>query len=741
MTIMVDAGYLNSTGEIKGGAAEMFFKHRDEIILEKVSAGGSESEAYDFLPREDFIRSRLEFPTFHRNWVDGILTSCLKILDFVGSVRDDYATPVLPSPAPPGPVHDPMFTFEHISKNPAVLAKKPNLDIAAISIFFSTPGLLGEAAHATALGLIYPPPPPPDVIEGPKTTAFMAGIKTITAGAQYVKRNPKDFIPLVPSDEFPNLDYGEGELSLQSKQELLFTAVVDALEDLVNQIKATPNVLLFPISTGVNPAPPKPPTGQQQPGPGLVPIFMATELILKTRLPNPKAAADDAITNIVNFEALKRWLIKPLYLTAIGIFFGSHAEGFTGLMGGVTPDAVTEFNSGLTDPKPENLSIEEKAEKDAIEEIGQDKNDAERNNVPKNRPQFIPQRYRVGTGFKNEFYQKLKELGSKFTSPGIVNNNADDAHRGLMFLLVFNHETGVDPGVSNIGKDNNGKWNSASGPSSSLSDAMIWGASIGNLSGVFSTYTKKEFAASPVWDPNGTLPERGMDVMQQLEHYQEFLARNMATMGGKLPKGQNELLISGGKTTLTGKLYYGPDPHVANHLKESLNKYITANIGGKQREFCPPLQHYPLSMPGAATAAQRPEGFKADYRPPFYYIQNPYDLYAFHIGIQVSGDTLVNSNVAKDAIEKHVTLYTISQRAASLVQIGEHLPRYMQANNMQSIDWDQVGVVGLKKYVDDQGKWIHAKNVFPDPIEWSSQNADEIKRMRDLVLARATVNA
>jgi hypothetical protein len=730
---------LNSVKEIRGGAAEMFFKHRDEIILEKVNAGGPESEAYDFLPREDFIRSRLEFPTFHRNWVDGILTSCLKILDFAGSVRDDYATPILPSPAPPGPVHDPMLTFEHVSKNPAVLAKKPNLDIAAISIFFSTPGLLGEAAHATALGLIYPPPPPPDVVEGPKTTAFMAQIKTITAGAQYEKRNPKDFIPLIPSDEFPNLNYGDGELSLQSKQELLFTAVIDALEDLINQIKATPSALLFPISTGVNPALPKLPTGQQQPGPGLLPIFTATELILKKRLPNPEAAADDAITNIVNFEALKRWLIKPLYLTAIGIFFGSHAEGFTGLMGGVTPDAVAEFNSGFTDPKPENLDIEEKAEKDVIEEIGQDKNDSERNNVPQKRPQFIPTKYKdLGTGFKNEFYQKLKELGSKFTSPGIVNNNADDAHRGLIFLLVFNHETGVDPGVSNIGKDKNGKWSLASGPTNSLSDAMIWGASIGNVAGVFSTYTAKEFAASPVWNPGGSPAERGMDVMQQLEHYQEFLARNMATMGGPLPS-PIELKISGGKVTVTNGAYGGPDPHVTNHLQESLNKYIVNNIGTKKLEFCPPLAWYPPSMPGNTGASKRVQPFK-EYSPPFYYIQNPYDLYAFHVGIHVSGDALVNSAVDKEAAAKHVTLYTISQRAASLVQIGEHLPRYMQANNMQSIDWDQVGVVGLKRYVDNQGKWIHTTTAFPDPVPWSNENNDEIKRMRDLILARATLN-
>ena len=362
MTIMVDAGYLNPAGEIRGGAAELFFKHRDEIILEKVNAKDVESEAYDSLPREDFIRSRLEFPTFHLNWIDGILTSCLKILDFAGSVRDDYATPVLVGPPPiAGPIHDPMFVFEHVSKTAAAAGViKPALAIADIIKYFAIPASPGLPwPGAVDLGI---KDPAPDVaVNGPeniKTVAFKAALATITSAPKYEKRNPKDFIPLVPSDEFPNLDYGGSELSLQSKQELLFTAVVDALEDLINQIKATPSVLLFPISTGVNPAPSKPPTGQQQPGPGLAPIFTADKLILDTRLPDPSAAANDAITNIVNFEALKRWLIKPLYLTAIGIFFGSHAEGFTGLMGLEAPDAVAEFNKGFGDPKPSKLDTE-----------------------------------------------------------------------------------------------------------------------------------------------------------------------------------------------------------------------------------------------------------------------------------------------------------------------------------------------------------------------------------------------
>ena len=365
---MVDAGYLNSAKEIRGGAAEMFFKHRDEIILEKVNAGGPESEAYDFLPREDFIRDKSEFPTFHRNWIDGILTSCLKILNFAGSVYADYAAPVVPPtpPVPPGPIHDPMFVFAHAGagKPPAMVTEPPQ-GIDAIIKYFALPAAPGSPwPGAVDLGI--KDPAPDAAVSGPesiKTIAFNAALATITdPSTQYKKGNPKEFIPLVPSDEFPNIDYPTGdqkELSLQSKQELLFVAVIDALDDLINKIKATPNTFLFPISTGVNPAPPKPQTGQQQPGPGLVPIFTAAKLALDKFLPDPKAAADDAITNIANFEALKRLLIKPLYLTAIGVLFGSHPKGFTGLMGFEAPDAVKTFNEKNLDTKPEKLNLEE----------------------------------------------------------------------------------------------------------------------------------------------------------------------------------------------------------------------------------------------------------------------------------------------------------------------------------------------------------------------------------------------
>ena len=750
---MVDAGYLNPTGEIRGGAAELFFKHRDEIILEKVNAKDAESEAYDSLPREDFIRSRLEFPTFHLNWIDGILTSCLKILDFAGSVSADFKPPQEQTGQLTGPIHDPMFAFEHVLKAaPQALAQKPNLDIAKITAYFGTPGLPGETALAKDLGLIYPPPP--DVIEGPKTTAFMAGMKTIAVAPKYEKRNPKDFIPLVPSSEFPNIDYPTGdqkELSLQSKQELLFTAVVDALDKLISDILATSVVLLFPISTlGVKPAPPKDPIGQQLPGPGLIAIFKAAELALDKFLPDPKAAANDALTNIVNFEALKRLLIKPLYLTAIGVLFGSHAEGFTGLMGLEAPDAVAEFNKGFGDPKPSKLDTETTADVFAASD-GIPPDDPSRNNVPEHRPkQYIPDRYKdKGKGFKNEFYQKLKELGSKFASPGIVNNNADDAHRGLIWLLVFNNETGVDPGVSNIGLDKQGIWRSANGPAPSLSDAMIWGASRGNVGGILNSFTADEFAATPVWDPAGSSAEQGMDVMQQLEHYQEFLARNMAILGGKLQVGASKATaISGGKMTATGHIYGGPDPHVTNHLKESLNKYISGNIGTQKKlDNCPPKEWYPMTMPGSLKAFSRAPQFK-EYGAPFYYIQNPYDLYAFHIGIQISGDSLAFSVIDENAAGRLVEgvfrpakpLYTIASRAITLVQDKEHIPRYMEANGMSSIDWDKVGVVGLKRYVDDRGNWTSSSPVFPDPVPWSNENKDELDRMRDLVKSRAEGN-
>ena len=146
-------------------------------------------------------------------------------------------------------------------------------------------------------------------------------------------------------------------------------------------------------------------------------------------------------------------------------------------------------------------------------------------------------------------------------------------------------------------------------------------------------------------------------------------------------------------------------------------------------------------MPNATGASKRPQQFK-EYAAPFYYIQNPYDLYAFHIGIHISGDSLVYSAVGADAAEKHVMLYTIAARAITLAQeqTKEHIPRYMEANGMSSIDWDKVGVVGLKRYVDDQGNWTSSSPVFPDPVPWSNENKDEINRMRDLVKSRAEGN-
>lgn len=361
---MVDAGYLNPAGEIKGGAAELFFKHRDEIILEKVNAKDSESEAYDSLPREDFIRSRLEFPTFHLNWIDGILTSCLKILDFAGSVSAEFKPPQEPTGQLTGPIHDPMFVFAHVDAIQKMVVTKPTLGITDIIKYFAIPAPPGQPWPG-AMDLGIKDPAPDAAVSGPesiKTAAFKAGMATITAAPQYKKRNPKDFIPLVPSDEFPNIDYPTGdqkELSLQSKQELLFTAVIDALDKLISDILAKPMDLLVIISNaGISPSPPKPSEGQQLPGPGLIAIFKAAELVLDKFLPDPKAAANDALTNIVNFEALKRLLIKPLYLTAIGVLFGSHPEGFTGLMGVVAPDAVKTFNEKNLDTKPEKLDLE-----------------------------------------------------------------------------------------------------------------------------------------------------------------------------------------------------------------------------------------------------------------------------------------------------------------------------------------------------------------------------------------------
>jgi hypothetical protein len=416
-------------------------------------------------------------------------------------------------------------------------------------------------------------------------------------------------------------------------------------------------------------------------------------------------------------------------------------------MGNITPDAVLEFNKGFSDPKPEKLDIEEKAEIAAAESTAAqiviaDPNESERNNVPIKRYLRTPKQYRdKGRGFKNEFYLKLREIGSMFVSSSPVNNNADDNHKGLMFMFVLNHESGLDPGAANTVKD--GKYISATELGGTKSDSMIWQCSSGTKNTYISSIDDDLFNKAPVWDPDSNNPlEKGMDVMQQLEYYIEFLARNCAVIGSNLPNPKrstdNNLVYEpgGGKTGPKG-FYGGPDPHVLKSLGGSLNKYLLGSVNpnaGKKVKNDNISILIPSSIGG--TASERRGNYK-EYKPPYYYLQTPYDIYAFHMGLPQSGEYLINIPNTDDADQKHIVSYSIASRSSTLFQDNEHIPRYMAACGMSSIDWDQVAVLGIKKYVNERGEWTHTANALPRPLKgWNGANTDEFKKMRSLVEER-----
>lgn len=729
---MVHAGYLNDSSNIRAGAVELFFRHRDEVIAEQAKL----NEDYNYIPQGQEIRNVDEYSAFHRNWIEGILTSCLKILNHVPAVSSDYKTPftIPTSPSPvPGPVVDPYFILEPaIATPPIAPTPPPPLDVATLATYLAAP--IGDPSPAggmtkltTLFGLPPPIPPPPDPATAARVNAFTALLATLPSLAKYEKRNTDDYIPDVPSEEFPSLSYGDTELSLKSKQELLFQAIVDSFDDLVQMVLSNPTGMLVPIGIlGISPAQEKPLVGQALPAPGLLPIFMMTKQILDNRFPKP--AEDNAITNIVNYEALKRTLVKPLYLATIGVVFGSHPEGFVSKMKDIAPDSIAEFAS-LADPKPDVVNIEQQAE-DQINQLTaiDDGEDANRNNVPINRPRSsVLQKYwDKGTGFKNEVYLRFREIASRFFSSGEANNDADDNHKGIALMCVLYHESGLDPGASAAPSAKKGKYDKGNPHEwNKVSDALIWQINSVNPGNFLTSLTLKKFKQAPVADPSGDVLEQGMNVMEQLEYYEEFLARHCAVMGSKFV-GVSQDEISGGRRGVSVGLYNGPDPVAENNLRGVLRHYLDLRNGeGTSENPKDKYQDMKKFLPGEFGGQANENGRFKGYKEPRYYIQTPYDLYGFHQGF-LSGEVLFNSRPKADS-SNHVISYTMSARTFDMVNTGEHIPRYMKAVGMTSIDWSKVGVAGMGNYVDDQANKIKA---FPSkPYEYYNENKDDIARI------------
>jgi len=245
--------------------------------------------------------------------------------------------------------------------------------------------------------------------------------------------------------------------------------------------------------------------------------------------------------------------------------------------------------------------------------------------------------------------------------------------------------------------------------------------------------TKEQFKKSPVADPSGDPLERGMDVMKQLEYYEEFLARHNAVIGSKF-QGTTADVVSGGRKSSKVGTYYGPDPVVEKNLYGILRHYLDYRNDEHKPENPKEKGHdlkkfLPDDFGGHATTIKRFNGYKE----PRYYIQTPYDLYGFHQGF-ASGDDLFSTQKHNVDPNKHTISHTMTARTFDMVRAGEHIARYMKAVGMTSIDWTKVGVAGMGNYVDKEGK---IKAAFPNkPIDYYNENADDIKRIQKAYMNR-----
>lgn len=355
MSSMVHAGYLTFENILTAGAVEIFFRHRDEFIEEMTP----ENPDYDYIPHGEDIRDRSEYPTFYRNWIDGIYTSCIKILNHPPAIMSSYGSPNIPGSPPENvPIYDPYFVYESLSEV-ATLTAAPTDTIDQIIEHFKLGKVPGEQMLATKMA-VADWPPNPNI--GPQGTNFKAGLESLPGLQQYEKPLGENFIPEFPNEDFPDLNFGtDTDLSLKRKQELLYESIAKSFDDLRTEVISQPALYLTVIANGVSPTgDEKPPSGQRKPGVGLIPIFEKANEILKNNFPKiseEAGNADDAITNKANYEGLIRSLTKPLYLTVIATVFGSDRFGFVGMMASQQPDAVKLLQEESPEYKPEKYEI------------------------------------------------------------------------------------------------------------------------------------------------------------------------------------------------------------------------------------------------------------------------------------------------------------------------------------------------------------------------------------------------
>ena len=336
---MQHAGYLDKDGNLTLGAEEIFLLHREDVINKKSSLEfpcvvpedlGEEVKNID-------IRDKKKYYSFYKNWINGVYLTCLKILN----AESNISLLVPPSPAPPGPMFDFIVLAEKLNK-PAPPAGSASA-IAAMS-FVTPPPLNVIAAGAK---LLVPPAPNPLFAE------FQAGVASLPG--VYIPPLADSFIPEVPSEEFPDLNYDAVPGSnLKDRQIKFYKAVIASLDSLVVQIIAGSPPLLNSLAVNFEVS--------------LNALYSLSCAQLQQNF--PVITNDNFSSAKANYAALQRSLTKPLLIAALAVIVGTSENSMIGQMGNDKPDPVKSLTTSLSGQQEQ--SQQQKSIQDINEELKKD---------------------------------------------------------------------------------------------------------------------------------------------------------------------------------------------------------------------------------------------------------------------------------------------------------------------------------------------------------------------------------
>ena len=384
----------------------------------------------------------------------------------------------------------------------------------------------------------------------------------------------------------------------------------------------------------------------------------------------------DAINGALSYDSDRKQLQAAAYAVIAEKAVQASAVAVVGLTlgaGGVVSAGVLEALGGPPTLEPEKTAPTA--------------SDAEQNDIPRVRVAVganIPVwAKKLGTGIKPSTYRKIKDIAAKH-----LQGSLEPAYKGLIALCVMYHETGIDPGAHTKSgfydskkSDDPLKDDFDGDPTKgdTVTDALLWGASIGIVGTVSSTITGKQFQDAPLFavGPNGELVgiqgRQPMSTVKQLDFYDEFLGLVMQHMGP-------------------------PRINLARGLTYT----------------------------------------KSDGNNP-YRLENIYDLYGLHIGPGgVNGQTNPQKpggsgyNLTGHLSVTKSKMHTLAQRAFNMVLQGEHAPAYAAALGLSSIDWTRVIPVGMAPYLTADGLSVVSSKAFPNDLSlWKAQNAADISAFSD----------